>query len=173
MRCPILPVGDAVTFFIQAVPQAVTDALRQALTQQGYPDPGPGAYGPAMAQVLYRWQLDHPDAAKADAVVAQVAAITRLPGIASCATFSALGLACEEAYWDPLIWGPIIGDQAATTASYFIAQAQRSGLINLRCAPPPAPAPSPSSAPSQKADWLPWAVALGAIWYLSQRRRSR
>lgn len=168
MECPILPVGAAVGSFLP-VPTGVAQAIRQALLNKGYADPGDDRYGPAMAQELARFQRDHPTKTAGDQLIGQ--AIGAQYAFASCATFFALGLNCTRVYWDVGIWEPILGQGAAFAAGAALALAADRGVVNLSC-PGSSPSGGGTTTPTEGGTSpVVWLIAIGAGLWLVKRRR--
>lgn len=117
---PILPVSVNRVVYTGAF---IRD-LQSALIRAGY-DVGPagvdGAYGPATAGALARFQSDHPQARDAD----------QLPGyipyqIGGCHTYRALGLDV----WTSYCRGGVSAEGAVCDA---VMAADAAGTINLKC----------------------------------------
>ena len=178
MRCPILPVGPGVTTTLP-VDTFIVDTLRIGLQRRGYALPPGREYTPELAQLIYRFQQDHLAETGVDLGVSiGVRGPNGQPlGIASCATYQALGVPCEGVDCVASIWAPLLrgGQSEALTLCLTVHGLAQAGVFDLDCPTPPTPPPPPPPPPPGEAvTRSPWlligGVALLAL--LSGRRRS-
>lgn len=178
MRCPILPVGPGVSAALP-VRSDIVAAIRQGLAAWGYSVPDTTTYTPELAQLLWQFQQDHPIETAGDLGVSLgVRGANGQPlGLAGCATYGALGIACEGVDCQASLWDPFLpgGWEAALAVCATVHLAAQQGLISLDCPELPAPPAQPPAPPAgEVVTRSPWLLIGGVVLLalMAGRRRS-